>query len=53
MTFALTQAASGAQARETLLMFAYSKLIGFDWISLFTLFRMPFVTYEASKLRIP
>jgi hypothetical protein len=35
-TFALTQAASGAVALEILLMLAYSKLIGLDWIILLT-----------------
>lgn len=36
LTFALTQAASGAVALEILLMLAYSKLIGLDWIILLT-----------------
>jgi hypothetical protein len=38
LTFALTQAANGAVALDTFRIFAYSKLIGLDSISLLTLF---------------
>ena len=37
LTFALTQAAKGAVALDTLIILAYSKLIGLDSISLLTL----------------
>lgn len=51
-TLALTHAANGAHALETLVITDYSKDIGFSLRILLTLFLMSFDTNLASKLRM-
>ena len=52
LTLAFTQAARGAQARDTFWITDCSKDIGFSCIILFTFFLISFDTYLASKFRM-